>query len=386
MRPARVGEAAALVDAHPSLRVVPPAGRAPFEDVLELHASDLRRFIARRVRDRELVDDIAQETLLRAYRARRVFDRARPFWPWLAMIARNVIYNTLRNENVRRRHIQGDADWRSVQEHEDVHVGVDPVRRFESAQELHALGEVLDSLEQRQRRVLLMRAVDDLSYDEIAATEGLSVDALKSLLKRTRRMVRERYDEIMPDDGVAATAPFLSRLRARLRVRFHRTRAWVEQTFNIVRYSPNADSLVQIFAIASVAGVLVLAGLSGNTLPRSVHTPSEASRTNDARRHSTPIASHPAASQHKLIHENLRAGTEGEAAVVALDGGFHRDKAHYQTLHVHIHSEIPGAGRDVDVYADVPCDYVGLDLVACDIVNSPGRRSMAPREPYGMGK
>jgi len=375
MRPERVGEAATLVDAHPSLRVVPAAERAPFEDVLELHASDLRRFIARRVRDRELVDDIAQETLLRAYRARKVFDRGRPFWPWLAMIARNVIYNTLRNENVRRRHIQGDADWRSVQEHEDVHVGVDPVRRFESAQELHALGEVLDSLEQRQRRVLLMRAVDNLSYDEIAATEGLSVDALKSLLKRTRRMVRERYDEIMPDDGVAATAPFLTRLRARLRLRFHRTRARVEQTFNIVRYSPNAESLLQILAAASVAGALALSGLRGHVQPdsrriASVRSPGAGLTLSDDK----PRAAPKPTPREYIVNQTIGAGTDHESAIISFRGGFTHDKPHNRTLHIHAHYDIPGSGRSVDAFADVRCDYGEVHLAACDIIDQPPDR------------
>jgi RNA polymerase sigma-70 factor (ECF subfamily) len=170
----------------------------------ELHAAfnrDLTRYVARRIRDAELTRDIVQETFLRAYRARRRFDDQRPAWPWLATIARNLIHNARRDEHRRRLHVSAGTDWRGVAASADPRSEIDPEKSFSLAQSRTQIRDALSSLAARQRRVLLLRVVNDLSYHEIAAAEGISSDAVKSLIKRARRAFRESYASIEREAG-----------------------------------------------------------------------------------------------------------------------------------------------------------------------------------------
>ena len=173
-----------------------------FDDLHQVYGRDLRRFVKRRVRDPELTSDIVQEAFLRAYRAKDEFDHERPVWPWLSTIARNLILNTIRDERRRRLRVQTDLDSDEIARTADHRSEVDPERSYTDGQRRAAIATALMSLTPRQRRVLLLRVSEDLSYDDIAAQEGLSLDAVKSLLKRARQTFREAYRSIERERGV----------------------------------------------------------------------------------------------------------------------------------------------------------------------------------------
>lgn len=176
--------------------------RWTFEELHRAYGRDLRRFVKRRVRDPELTSDIVQEAFLRAYRAKDGFDQERPVWPWLSTIARNLIRNTIRDEYRRRARVQTDLDSYEIARTADDRSEVDPERSYTAAQRRAAIAAALLSLAPRQRRVLLLRVTEELSYDDIAAQESLSLDAVKSLLKRARQAFREAYGSIERERGV----------------------------------------------------------------------------------------------------------------------------------------------------------------------------------------
>jgi RNA polymerase sigma-70 factor (ECF subfamily) len=172
-----------------------PAEPPPFEDVLKVYEHDLRGFISRRVRDPDLANDVVQDTLIRAYHARAVFDRERPVWPWLATIARNTMSNAIRDERRRVALVDTGCDWTDIAATADIRPDVDPETTLLGTLRRSAIAVALSSLAARQRRLLLLRARDGMSYEEIAVAERLSVDAVKSLLKRARCAFRSAYEQ-----------------------------------------------------------------------------------------------------------------------------------------------------------------------------------------------
>lgn len=183
-----------------------PSEPRTFEELLRAYGRDLQTFVGRRVRDSELARDVVQETLLRAYRARRAFDADKPVWPWLATIARNLILNTQRDERRRRKFVQAQLDLNEIEKHADPAAEVDPEKSYSTGQRRAAIAEALASLTPRQRRVLMLRAADDFSYGDIAHFEGISTDAVKSLLKRARCAFREVYSLLEPEPEVPSVA------------------------------------------------------------------------------------------------------------------------------------------------------------------------------------
>jgi RNA polymerase sigma-70 factor (ECF subfamily) len=200
-----------------SARDVRPADERPdrrwtFEELHRAYGRDLRRFVNRRVRDPELTSDIVQETFLRAYRARGEFDHSRPAWPWLATIARNLTLNALRDEHRRRRFVDPVIGWDEAAAAADQRSEADPERNYAAAQHRAAIANAIVSLSPRPRRVLLLRVAEEMSYDDIAAREGISIDAVKSLLKRARQAFRETYRSLERDRPQPPFAGETSRL------------------------------------------------------------------------------------------------------------------------------------------------------------------------------
>lgn len=190
----------------------PSVGPARSDTFDRLHARyfyDVRSFVRRRVSDREVADDITQETFLRALRSWHTYDPARPAWPWLATIARNLICNRLRDERRRLRHIDRNVDVSELEQLPDERSALEDT--YSEGEHGAAIRRALASLPERHRRVLLMRAVADLSCQEIAEHEGITVDASKSLLKRARKAFRDAYGAAVGERGLGAfIAPMLA--------------------------------------------------------------------------------------------------------------------------------------------------------------------------------
>ena len=134
---------------------------------------------------RDLVEDLAQETFVRAFRALPGFDRAAAgrFSSWLLTIATRLALDTLRqrrapHESLRAAHLQVAGATR-------------PDRRL--------LAEILtcavDRLSPDHRAVILLREVHGLDYEEIAGALAISVGTVRSRLSRARAELRAELGE-----------------------------------------------------------------------------------------------------------------------------------------------------------------------------------------------
>jgi RNA polymerase sigma-70 factor (ECF subfamily) len=192
---------------EPALREAPEPQHAPdstFNDLHERYFNDLRGFVRRRLPDRDIADDITQETFFRAFRSRATFDPERPAWPWLVTIARNLISNRMRDERRRLRHMADNIDLSELEEQPDGHTENQPEDSFSTNEHRRVIQDALESLPERQRRMLLLRTVADLNYQEIADHEGVTVDASKSLVKRARKAFRDAYADAAGERGLGA--------------------------------------------------------------------------------------------------------------------------------------------------------------------------------------
>ncbi len=157
---------------------------------LDRYHDEVLRYVRRRIRDPHLAEDIAQETLLRAFRAAAAIDTDRPLWPWLQAIVQNLIANRMRYERRVRRHLVASVDIGELESTVDPRPDGDPEAWLSKLHDREAISHSLNQLSPRQRRVLLMRVAEGLSYEQIARAEGVSLDASKSLVKRARRSFR----------------------------------------------------------------------------------------------------------------------------------------------------------------------------------------------------
>jgi len=154
----------------------------PADDLAEVRTI-VRRVVAARVRDRDMVDDLVQETLTRVLAS---WDRIDPatLVPYAITTARNVVASTWRQADTADRNLHRVVDLLPVARPEDAVLG-----REENAAVSHALTRLSD----RDRDALLAHDVDGRDLASLSRDLHTSSGALAAQLKRTRARLRVEY-------------------------------------------------------------------------------------------------------------------------------------------------------------------------------------------------
>ena len=149
------------------------------------------------------VEDVLQETLLKAFRDFEQFAYRRPgsFLHWVSRIAEHVIIDLVRFEGRRKRQAGERAPFRSESQPQGVEL-VDaqtPSRILAEDEGVRRLLALLDGLPEEQREVLLLAKFEERTTEEIAERVGRSRQAVALLLhraiKRLRRLQETRSEE-----------------------------------------------------------------------------------------------------------------------------------------------------------------------------------------------
>jgi RNA polymerase sigma-70 factor (ECF subfamily) len=133
-------------------------------------------------------DDLAQETFVRAYQAIGRFRVGEPLYPWLARITSNLALSLLRH----RKRRPETALEPLVEAGQQWGVEDDPAEQVEDRERRGQLEKAFAELKPEHQSVLVLRAVQDLSYEEIARTLSVPVGTVMSRLSRARTELKNR--------------------------------------------------------------------------------------------------------------------------------------------------------------------------------------------------
>lgn len=150
-----------------------------FDGLYALYARAVFRFALSLSGNRAMAEDITSETFVRVWSARDRVDLATVIG-YLMTIARHLYLEQLRRDRGRQ---ALDREW------EDATPG--PHTRAEGRARLDAVLSDLQTLTEPDRAALLMRAEDQMTYEEIAAALRMSVGAAKVKVHRARRKLAE---------------------------------------------------------------------------------------------------------------------------------------------------------------------------------------------------
>jgi RNA polymerase sigma factor (sigma-70 family) len=157
-------------------------GSLAVQTLYEHHGDRVLAYCVYHLRDRNEAEDALQTTFMHAFRALQRGVVPENELAWLLSIARNVCL-TRWNTNRRRGEREVARDPHVLQE-------VAPGRESEGeGEELFRLQEALEAMPERERRAILLREWQGLSYREIAAELGLSQSAVETLIFRARRVL-----------------------------------------------------------------------------------------------------------------------------------------------------------------------------------------------------
>ncbi len=152
--------------------------RAAYNRLLKAMVPAIRAVVRRRIRDDAVVEDVVQDVLLTVHRVRHTYDPGRPFLPWMATIAASRAIDALRRGGRRSRWEVHDDDALAL--HVDT-TAQQPVDAFVMRDEVDGL---LNHLPNRQRQIVELVHLQEMSLAEAAGQSRLSVTAVKALLHR----------------------------------------------------------------------------------------------------------------------------------------------------------------------------------------------------------
>jgi len=173
-----------------------------FERLVSNYETRVKAGVARSIRDRSSVDDLAQEVFLRLFRARHRYQPTARFETFLYRIIFNLCVNHTQYSN-RRRTLSLDAargaDDETGWDLPDTNA-VAPAEAFEAGERAAMVRAAVDELPDNQRRALMLNRFEGLGYEEIGLVMELSLQAVKSLLWRARESLRKHLAPVLGDE------------------------------------------------------------------------------------------------------------------------------------------------------------------------------------------
>jgi RNA polymerase sigma-70 factor (ECF subfamily) len=173
-----------------------------FEFLVIKYQRRVQRLIGRMVRDVDLVEDIAQETFIKAYRALHQFRGDAQFYTWLYRIAVNTAKKFLlelkRDPTVTQSALQSNED-----DDETFHTGYESTTSETPESELAAkeiareVNAAVDALPDDLKQALTLREMDGMSYEDIAEIMKCPMGTVRSRIFRAREAVSARIKPML---------------------------------------------------------------------------------------------------------------------------------------------------------------------------------------------
>ena len=177
-----------------------------FELLVIKYQRRIERLVGRMVRDVDLVQDITQETFIRAYKALHQFRGEAQFYTWLYRIAVNTAKKALME--MRRSpiitesalHNRSEDDETSVIEQELI--TQETPETVLAAQEIaQAVNAAMEALPEDLRQAVTLREIEGLSYEEISQAMDCPIGTVRSRIFRAREAISARVKPLLENQS-----------------------------------------------------------------------------------------------------------------------------------------------------------------------------------------
>jgi RNA polymerase sigma-70 factor (ECF subfamily) len=178
-----------------------------FELLVIKYQRRIERLIGRMVRDVDLVEDIAQETFIRAYRALHQFRGDAQFYTWLYRIAVNTAKKAL--VDMKRDPTISESALRSSSDDDDEtsRPGNEPIsdetpESVLAAKEIgNAVEAAMEALPAELRQAVTLREIEGMSYEEIAEVMNCPIGTVRSRIFRAREAISARVKPLLDNQS-----------------------------------------------------------------------------------------------------------------------------------------------------------------------------------------
>jgi RNA polymerase sigma-70 factor (ECF subfamily) len=169
---------------------------AAYRELVRRYERPIFSLIYRMVRDRELAEDLSQETFVKALKAVRSYRPEYKFSSWIFKIANNAAIDHLRKRELATLSIEGSPHARTPDAMEATALQIGgrlpgPLDQLEARELGGAIEEAIGRLRPEYRSCILLRHVEGRPYEEIAEMLGLPLGTVKTYIHRARHELRK---------------------------------------------------------------------------------------------------------------------------------------------------------------------------------------------------
>ncbi|MCH8873697.1 sigma-70 family RNA polymerase sigma factor [candidate division KSB1 bacterium] len=167
-----------------------------FDLIVKRYKEQLLNFVYRFVGNQEEAEDIVQETFLRVYRKRKAYKRIAKFSTWIYTIAGNLSRTELRRRKRRKLFSVTDMGYED-RDYEISDEGYNPENHAEGVIQEEIIHAEINNLSPKFREVIILRDVQELSYEEISKIIRVPIGTVKSRVNRGRLKLQSKLKDLM---------------------------------------------------------------------------------------------------------------------------------------------------------------------------------------------
>ena len=189
-----------LTDEQLMLRVQ-EGNSASFDLLVERYQVRLFNYLFRLVGNRDEAEEIAQEAFVKAYIHAEKYKTIAKFSTWLYTIATNLVRNRMRSVSRKPKIFSLWSKGRDDDSEERPVDVPDPQRspdeRVNDAELSEVINRAIEKIPDKYRTSFVLREINQLSYEEIAAVTGLKLGTVRSRINRARNFFRQIVEPIL---------------------------------------------------------------------------------------------------------------------------------------------------------------------------------------------
>ena len=163
----------------------------------------IMRLLSRMIRDPSEIEDVAQESFIKAYRALPQFRGESAFYTWLYRIAINTARNWLAQNNRRPStpSAQENEDGETFDATDNLTDSSNPESEMASRQIAETVNKAMNDLPEDLRNAIVMREIDGMSYEDIAESMSCPIGTVRSRIYRAREAIAIKLRPLLGDTG-----------------------------------------------------------------------------------------------------------------------------------------------------------------------------------------
>lgn len=165
-----------------------------FEQIVQTYQTKVYNIALSMTGNHHDADDAAQDVFIKVYRSIGAFSFRARFSTWLYRVATNVCLDYLRKRK-RTAAVTLDADDTEDAQIQIADPAPTPEILLEEKETIRQVRQAIAQLSDEHKKVILLRDLSGLSYDEIAAIEQCSVGTVKSRINRARQNLKKLLEE-----------------------------------------------------------------------------------------------------------------------------------------------------------------------------------------------